>query len=72
MPIAAARLSDFEFVESFRVDGYDGPIAYNSEEVAEVRFASLEQLAAEMRAAPELFTPWLREEFHAVYGTLPS
>lgn len=54
------------------MDGYDGPIAYNSEEVAEVRFASLEQLAAEMRAAPELFTPWLREEFHAVYGTLPS
>ena len=53
---------DFEFVESYRLDGYDSPIAFNDQEVSEVKFMSLSDVKADMQAHPDAYTQWFREE----------
>jgi isopentenyl-diphosphate delta-isomerase len=53
---------DFEFVESYRLDGYNGPIAFNDQEVSEVKFVSLAAVKADMQSHPDAYTQWFREE----------
>ncbi|KAG2424350.1 hypothetical protein HXX76_014559 [Chlamydomonas incerta] len=55
-------IQDNEFIEVYRLDGYDGPIAFNHQEVVECRWASLEQLRSDMASRPDDFTVWFREE----------
>lgn len=55
-------MRDYEWVETWRVDGYTGPVAFNSNEVSEVDWVGLPELGARMAAQPDKFTPWLRDE----------
>ncbi|GBF92961.1 NUDIX hydrolase [Raphidocelis subcapitata] len=55
-------LADCEFVESYRLDGFRGEVKVNEQEVIATRWATLEEVEAEMRAAPDSFTQWAREE----------
>jgi isopentenyl-diphosphate Delta-isomerase len=52
-------IKDHEFQQSFR-GVYDGAYEIDPIEVADVRRVSLRDLAAEIVATPEAFTPWLR------------
>ena len=52
---------EHEVVDLFTADAPDGlRVAPNPEEVMEVRWVALSDLEAEIAAAPERFTPWLR------------
>ncbi|KXZ55479.1 hypothetical protein GPECTOR_2g1028 [Gonium pectorale] len=64
-------IKDFEFVEAYRLDGYEGPIAFNEQEVSQCRWVSLPELRAEMEARPTDFTIWFREELQSLnfFGT---
>lgn len=62
------QLLDCEFVESFRLEGYRGEVNVNGHEVIATRWATLEEVAAEMEKAPEAFTQWLREEMPLLPG----
>ena len=53
-------IKDCEFQQSFR-GVYDGAIEPDPAEVADVRRLSLAALANEIAAAPDAFTPWLRD-----------
>eukprot|EP00198_Chlamydomonas_reinhardtii_P004893 XP_001694229.1 predicted protein [Chlamydomonas reinhardtii] len=53
---------DNEFIEVYRLDGYDGPIAFNHQEVTACRWVSLAQLRSDMAAQPQDYTVWFREE----------
>jgi isopentenyl-diphosphate delta-isomerase len=66
--ISTARLElpergvkDYELQQSFRCV-YDGPVAPNPNEVAEVRAISLDELGAAFRERPNEFTPWFRDD----------
>ncbi|KAI8470173.1 MAG: NUDIX hydrolase domain-like protein [Monoraphidium minutum] len=56
------RLYDCEFVESYRLDGFQGEVRVNEAEVIAVRWVTLDEVAAEIAAEPQAFTQWLREE----------
>lgn len=58
---------DFEFVESYRIDGYNGPIAFNEQEVSEVKFVSLSDVKAGMQSHPQEYTQWFREELASLH-----
>lgn len=62
--IPELNVQDFEMQQSFRGD-YDGPISADPAEVADVRRISLVDLAAEITARPDDFTPWLRSRLRA-------
>ena len=53
---------DYEWVESYRLDGWAGGVRFNEAEVSEVRFVSLEEVRRGMAAAPQDYTQWFREE----------
>ncbi|PNW80190.1 hypothetical protein CHLRE_08g381800v5 [Chlamydomonas reinhardtii] len=55
-------IQDNEFIEVYRLDGYDGPIAFNHQEVTACRWVSLAQLRSDMAAQPQDYTVWFREE----------
>lgn len=57
LEIAAAGLKDFEMQRSFR-GRYDGPVAPDPDEVAEVRLITLDALQTWLARAPGEFTPW--------------
>ena len=63
---------DNEYVQSFELPGYEGPVDVNAEEVSEVRWVSLEQLQQEMEEQPQAFTVWLREELALVLPALSA
>ena len=62
--IPELNVHDCEMQQSFRGD-YDGPIKLDPAEVAAVRRVSLADLAAEIAARPNDFTPWLRSRLRA-------
>ncbi|KAG2495644.1 hypothetical protein HYH03_006244 [Edaphochlamys debaryana] len=64
--IPETGIKDYEFIEAYRLDGYEGPIAFNHQEVIAVRWVGLPQLRAEMEARPQDFTVWFREEIASV------
>lgn len=54
-------LIEDERVEIYTADAPEGmPLAPNPDEVAEARWIDLAELSAEIAAAPQRFTPWLR------------
>jgi isopentenyl-diphosphate delta-isomerase type 1 len=57
---------DVELVQSFRLDGYTGPVACADGEVSAVEWVELAELARRVAAGPELFTPWFQTEVVAV------
>lgn len=57
-------VKDYEFVESYSLEGYDGPVMYNSEEVSEVAWVSIPEVAQRMKNQPDDFTPWFLNEAH--------
>jgi len=57
-------IHDCEMQQSFRGD-YDGPITAEPAEVADVRLITLADLANEIAAQPNDFTPWLRGRLRA-------
>ena len=59
LDIAELGIKDYEFQVSFRGE-FDGEFSPNLSEVDEIRFLGLGELHAEMRRAPERFTPWFR------------
>jgi isopentenyldiphosphate isomerase len=70
-PLAAAHVReliipglvhDAEFVESYRLDGWDRPVAHNDEEVCEVKWLDLGALKQDMQANPGSYTEWLTDE----------
>lgn len=62
--IPELNVHDCEMQQSFRGD-YDGPINADPSEVADVRCVSLDDLAREIAARPNDFTPWLRSRLRA-------
>lgn len=69
------RMVEHEVVDIFIADAPpDLPVEPNPEEVAEVRWIDLYDLAAEVGRWPERFTPWLRiymeEHKDRIFGTL--
>jgi len=53
---------DREFVATYRSSrDFDGAVTPDQVEVSEVRWVSLAQLREEMSAAPDAYTPWLRD-----------
>ncbi len=42
---------------------YDGPINANKDEIEEINFVNLDELAADMAKNPDNYTPWLRTCF---------
>lgn len=52
-------LTEHEFDHVF-TGQYDGPIPFNPDEVAAVRWVSRDELLRELAAAPERFTVWFR------------
>ena len=53
-------IKDYEFQQSFR-GTFDGRVSPDSSEVMETRLVGLDDLAAELEARPENFTPWFRQ-----------
>lgn len=51
-----------ELVQSYRLGGYEGAVSFDDGEVVDTRWVGLAALEAEVAAAPERFTAWLREE----------
>jgi isopentenyl-diphosphate delta-isomerase len=62
--IPEMNVHDREMQQTFRGD-YDGPISPDAAEVADVRLIALADLALEITARPNDFTPWLRSRLHA-------
>lgn len=54
---------DREFVQTFAMRGYAGPVTMDPAEVAEVRWVGVHELRAEMASSPDSFTPWFVREF---------
>jgi isopentenyldiphosphate isomerase len=44
------------------LDGFDGQITIDEDEVQEVQWKSLETLREEVEASPDSFTQWFRDE----------
>ncbi|GIL78257.1 hypothetical protein Vretimale_7634 [Volvox reticuliferus] len=59
-------IKDFEFIEAYRLDGYEGPISFNEQEVIDCKWVSLEELQEEMSDRPDDFTIWFREEIQSL------
>jgi len=57
-----AGLIDREFVESYRLDNYDGPVQVDPTEVAEAKFFPLVEIHKLASEAPQTFTPWFLDE----------
>lgn len=55
----AHGIFDFEFQQSFRAD-YSGELFPDPVEVAEVKYISLEELAADFENHPDQYTPWFK------------
>lgn len=62
--IAELQIRDFELQQTFR-GVYDGPVCADPEEVSDVRIVTMIELAAQVAAAPDDFTPWLRSRLRA-------
>ncbi|KAF5829200.1 NUDIX hydrolase domain-like protein [Dunaliella salina] len=58
LDIPETGIKDYEFVETYSFEGYNGPVMYNSEEVSEVAWISIPELARRMKDKPDDFTPW--------------
>lgn len=57
---------DYECVESYRMDGFEGTMNCNPEEVSDTAFIALPDLKARMSQKPEDFTSWFRDEIALV------
>ncbi|MEX1080795.1 MAG: NUDIX domain-containing protein [Halofilum sp. (in: g-proteobacteria)] len=55
------RIRDYELQQTFQAR-YDGAIAADPEEVAEVRFVTLAELGEELANRPGDFTPWASQD----------
>jgi isopentenyldiphosphate isomerase len=55
-------IKDYEFVETYKVERYDGPVSYNSEEISQISWTSLPDLLMRMRDCPSDFSPWFLQE----------
>jgi isopentenyldiphosphate isomerase len=62
--IPELNVHDCEMQQTYRGD-YDGPINADPAEVADVRLIALTDLAVEIAARPDDFTPWLRSRLQA-------
>jgi isopentenyl-diphosphate delta-isomerase len=62
--IPELNVLDREMQQSYRGD-YDGPIHADPAEVTDVRLIALADLATEIAARPDDFTPWLRSRLRA-------
>mmetsp|Transcript_12034 Transcript_12034/g.30886 ORF Transcript_12034/g.30886 Transcript_12034/m.30886 type:complete len:185 (-) Transcript_12034:89-643(-) len=60
--VREAGLIDREFVESYRLDSYDGPVQVDPAEVAEARFFPLPEVRRMVAEEPGAFTPWFHRE----------
>ncbi|GLI63285.1 hypothetical protein VaNZ11_006191 [Volvox africanus] len=65
-PSTRSFKQDFEFIEAYRLNGYEGPISFNEQEVSECKWVSLEELQREMSDRPDEFTIWFREEIQSL------
>eukprot|EP00955_Chlamydomonas_euryale_P089181 364443-Chlamydomonas_euryale.AAC.21 len=55
-----------QYVESYQLDGYDGPLKFNSSEVTEVKFVALDEVQVQMAERPADFTQWFKDELSIV------
>ena len=76
------RVLDFTYVAPFGkyseneycvllVDDYDGSVNPNQDEVAAIRYNSLEDLRRDMRAKPDDYTPWFKIAVHR-FSLIPT
>jgi isopentenyl-diphosphate delta-isomerase len=59
LEVAALRIKDYEFQQSFR-GTFGGRISPDPAEVMEIRAVGLDELEADFAERPEDFTPWFR------------
>lgn len=62
---------DYEFCESYRLNGFDGTIKLDEVEVSEAKFVTIEQLKSIFENKPESITPWFRTEL-TYFASLPG
>lgn len=53
-----------------RLDGWEGPIRADPAEVHAWRRADVADVHQDILRHPEQYTPWLRDELHAIYSLL--
>eukprot|EP00195_Chlamydomonas_chlamydogama_P005946 CAMPEP_0202906898 /NCGR_PEP_ID=MMETSP1392-20130828/40640_1 /ASSEMBLY_ACC=CAM_ASM_000868 /TAXON_ID=225041 /ORGANISM="Chlamydomonas chlamydogama, Strain SAG 11-48b" /LENGTH=196 /DNA_ID=CAMNT_0049595581 /DNA_START=47 /DNA_END=634 /DNA_ORIENTATION=+ len=66
LELPSEGIHDYEFVESYRLDNYEGRVTFNEEEVSAVRFAKVSDIQHEMQENPDNFTVWFREELNSL------
>uniref|UniRef100_A0A7S3R9W5 Nudix hydrolase domain-containing protein n=1 Tax=Dunaliella tertiolecta TaxID=3047 RepID=A0A7S3R9W5_DUNTE len=66
LDIPEISIKDYEFVETYSLEGYEGPIMYNSEEVSAVVWITISEVAQRMRETPDDFTPWFLHEAYTL------
>jgi isopentenyldiphosphate isomerase len=62
--IPELQIRDFELQQTFR-GVYDGPVTADPEEVSDIRIVTMNELATQVAATPDDFTPWLRSRLRA-------
>jgi isopentenyldiphosphate isomerase len=70
--LPAIAVTDNEWVTSYVLAPYDGPVHFNPLEVERVRWVPLATLQNEISASPGDFTPWLADELAIVLPSLSA
>ena len=55
-------VKDYEFVECYALRGFEGNVSFNSEEVEETAWVTVDELRQHMQRAGNEFTPWFLHE----------
>jgi len=72
LDLPSLSVKDYEWVQTWRLDRWTGPILYSEKEVQAVEWVSVEDVGRRMAATPELFTPWFKDEFLLIQLGLSS
>lgn len=60
------HVKDYEFVETWIVQDYDGPVNFNLHEVQEVQWLAPQEVTRQMASDPSQFTAWFLDEWKRV------
>ncbi|KAL6764854.1 NUDIX hydrolase domain-like protein [Haematococcus lacustris] len=59
-------IRDYEFVQTWQLDAYDGPLCFNAHEVSAVRWSAVEEVCEQQQREPHAFTPWFTAELQRI------
>lgn len=64
--VVPGLVTDYEFVESYMLEGYNGTPSINPAEVTDIKFVDMKYLKDKFAEEPDQFTQWFREELAAL------